>query len=919
MRAVLVGMLLLLLAAGSTAAPVAAPVPAAADGAEAVPTGRLPRTALPRHYALRLRVDPRAERFDGEVELRLQLTAAADHVWLHGKHLDVRRVTVVDAGGTERTARWRSADPGGGVARVDFGATLPAQALRLRFIYSAPYSRQLEGLYKAENAGKAYIVSQMEAISARLAFPCLDEPSFKSTFDLTLDIPAGQQAVANTALRTRQRLPDGWQRLAFATTPPLPTYLVALAVGPWDIVDGPAVPASALRGQAVPLRGVAPAGAGPRLKEALDATPQIVTALEDYFGQPYAFGKLDLLAATDFSAGAMENPGLIVFRAPLLLLDAKSPIALHRDSFTVNAHELAHQWFGDTVTMPWWDDVWLNEAFASWMADKITQQLRPQYRAELKRAEAAQRAMRADSLASARRIRQPIADQGDIEGAFDGITYSKGAAVLNMFEAWLGPDTFRAGIRRYLREHAYGNATADDLIAALAQAGDQGERLPRAMKSFLEQAGVPLLQTRLECGNGKAVLQVTQQRYLPLGSRGEAAQRWGLPLCLRLGQGTGSRVECHLVEAASERIALGGACPDWYLPNADGRGYYRFAMAPSDLDALTAASGRLSDVEQLAFADAIDAGFSRGDLGVGALLSAARRLAAAPSPTVATALLPRLTWLREHLADAATRSRLDAWAAALYRDRLSRLGYHRRGGEAEDDALLRAELAQFLGVTLRDAAVRKELLAQGDALLGPHAEGHVDFQAADADLMGSVLTVLVQERGAPAIAALQAELARQTDPQRRVSLAAAIGATTDPAAAEAARNFALDASLSVNESARLLAVNRAQRDNRAAYWDWFMAHFDAVVARSTPRGRGSLPEALGQGRCSAAESAALAAWFTPRLAALSGAAQSLARAQEQIGLCAALREHQPQGALGDWLRAQDALAAPRDGAADGAR
>ncbi|MEE7566426.1 M1 family peptidase, partial [Xanthomonas sp. Kuri4-3] len=267
------------------------------------------------------------------------------------------------------------------------------------------------------------------------------------------------------------------------------------------------------------LRGVTARGQGPRIRRALEQTPAIIAALEDYYGYGYPFDKLDLVAAPDFSAGAMENPGFVTFRDWLLLLDDDSPRRNVEGSFNVTAHELAHQWTGDTVTMAWWNDLWLNEAFATWMQQKVTMKLRPDYRADLDRIAGAQHAMDNDSLVSARKIRQPITGNGDIETAFDGITYQKGAAVLGMFEAFVGEDTFRAGMRKYLRDHAFGNATADDLVDAIAATAGQGDAFKAAFRSFLDQPGVPYLQARRETGPEGTRLRLHQQRYLPLGSR----------------------------------------------------------------------------------------------------------------------------------------------------------------------------------------------------------------------------------------------------------------------------------------------------------------------------------------------------------------------------------------------------------------
>lgn len=874
-----------------------------ASAAEVPPVGKLPRTALPLHYALTFRIDPAQAQFSGTAEIRVRLVESTGHVWMHGKALDVREVEVIDAAGKVLVANYSVVDADTGVVRVDFGKPLPAQKVTLRFDYRAPFNRQLEGIYRAEHKGKSYVVSQMEPISARFAFPSFDEPSFKTTFDLVLEIPAAATGVANTPQVSEEKIDNGMKRLRFRTTPPLPTYLIALGVGPWDIKAGSDISPNKYRKTPVPLRGIAAAGEGARIEEMLAATPQIVTALEDYFGYGYAFGKLDLLAAPDFSAGAMENPGLIVFRDWLVLLDASSPVSSRRNSFNVNAHELAHQWFGDTVTMPWWDDIWLNEAFATWMQSKITQQLRPDYRADLDSIEGAQYAMRADSLASARRIRQPIGDNGDIEGAFDSITYQKGAAVLQMFEAWIGPDAFRTGIRKYMRDHAFATAAADDLVAALAAASDQGERLERAMKTFLDQPGMPLVSAALECRDGKAIVALSQQRYLPLGSTAEARQQWGVPVCVRLGRGKEITTQCSLFDKAQDRLVLHGDCPDWYLPNAEGRGYYQFTMPTNDLATLTDAAAMLTDREQLVYADAIAAGFHRGDVEVASVLAAMERLAPSKVRQVAIALIPSFKWIRDFLGDETTRPALDAFATRLYIGRMRALGYAKRTGEAQDSTLLRGELVHFLALDVRVPEVRAELLKRAKNLLAPGQQGHLTFAAVDADLLGTALAVAVQELGMTATDALIAELGRQSDPALRNAMVAALGATLDPALADRMRDFALTDAVKLGEVARMMEVNRERPENRAGYWAWLQRRFDGVLKRTPAFAQNRLPENAATGWCEEGQIQAIDAFFSPKLGKIIGGAQGLARAREAIGLCAAQRRRHGAATLAAWVQA----------------
>ncbi|AIY43333.1 Membrane alanine aminopeptidase N [Collimonas arenae] len=873
---------------------------AAATPDDVAPLGKLPRWAQPLAYHLDFRVDPQQSAYTGSAAIDIELKQAADHLWLHGQDLKVSKVTLSDSAKKIHAAQYKVAAQKEGVATVEFGKTLPAGRYRMTLEYSAPFNEQLEGVYKVSNQGVPYVITQMEAISARYAFPGFDEPSFKTPFTLSLTVPENQVAVANTQQISEQKLDNGWHKLSFAATKPLPTYLVAFAVGPWDVVDGPQIPATQWRAQATPLRGIAPHGEGPRIKPALAQTPAIITALEDYFGFGYPFDKVDLLAAPDFAAGAMENPGLVTFRDYLMLLDANSPAHNVRSSFNVAAHELAHQWFGDTVTMPWWDDLWLNEAFATWMQAKITQQLHPEYRADLALIGGANSAMQSDSLVSVRKIRQPITGNGDIETAFDGITYEKGAAVLNMFERYLGADTFRQGVRAYVKQHQFSSATADDLVAALAKASGKDQRFAKAMQSFLDQPGVPLIDTALHWENGKAVLHMKQQRYLPLGSAGNANTLWGIPVCVRYSIANGApKTQCDLLDQAQGTMVLPDAtASSWYMPNADAAGYYRFDMAHDDLARLTGNLAQLPDTEQLAYADAINAGFGHGDLDAAAVLAAAPVLAQSSTREVATALLPTLKWLSKYeVRNEAQHNRLTELARKMYLPRLQQLGYQRRVNESQDDALLRATLAQFLALDVKLPEVRQALLLQGDKALEKNANGQLDLVAANPDLLRAVLSVTAQEQGTPAIDVLIKALGNTNEPAQRMAILSGLGAVTASAGAERARNLALDPRVKVGEMSTVLRASREDGEGREAMWKWFKLNHEQVIKRSGEASGGRLPDLIAGDSCSQSEAERLGAFFQPLLGQLPGAERGLAQTREKTLLCTALREKQDPAAI----------------------
>ncbi|MFK2877376.1 M1 family metallopeptidase [Rhodanobacter hydrolyticus] len=890
-----------------------------AASADQVPAGRLPAWAVPQSYRIAFKVDPAQTDFSGTTTIKVKLAQASDHVWLDGAELKVSKVTVTDAAGKAHDAKYVEADPKAGVVRVDFGSTLPAGEITLKFDYTAPLNAQLQGLYKVTAKGQPYAMTQMEPISARFAFPSFDEPGFKTPFDISITLPDSQVAVANTQQVSEKPAGQGWKTVTFAQTLPLPTYLVAFGVGPWDITPTAEISPDAYRTKPLPLRGIAAAGEAHRMSHVISETPSIIHALENYYGFGYPWDKLDVLAAPDFAAGAMENAGLVTFRDWLLLLDKDSPARNVRGSFNVTAHELAHQWTGDTVTLAWWNDIWLNEAFATWMQEKVTEEVHPEYRADLDRVRGAQGAMASDSLVSARSIRQPITGNGDIMTAFDGITYQKGASVIGMFENYVGEQTFQKGMRAYIQAHKFGNADADDLVNAIATAAGKGDDFKHAFKSFLDQSGVPYVQTRLAQKDGQTVLELKQTRYLPLGShdaphvrqicqadRGpcvdsqvEGDRTWGIPVCVRYGTTDGSKVACSMLDKAGGSMALTGAStPTWVMPNANAAGYYRFSLDKSELGALTKEVAKLSDTEQLAYADAINASFQHGDLDAGQVLAALEPLTASKTSQVATAPLGQVGWIYHHVAKTdAQRARIADWVKAAYLPKLEALGYQRKAGESEDDSLLRSTLASALGLEFKLPEVRAELLKQGEAALQKNANGRLNLTAANPDLLGDALGVAVQTQGKSAVDALIAELPQTSDPALRNGILGGLASVEDPALAEQVRDFAISKPVKVGEMASLLRSGRGTQAQRDATWTWFNSHYAQILARTGSFAGGALPMLAGGGGCSSREAQRLQSFFRSRMNDAAGISRGLAQTTESIELCAALTVRQDPASI----------------------
>ncbi|HWM85173.1 MAG TPA: M1 family metallopeptidase, partial [Kofleriaceae bacterium] len=504
-------------ACGSRAERPAAPAPApAADRSQAGPTPpalRLDGSVVPTEYALDLSLDPARPDFRGVATISVKLGRATRLIWLHGKQLQIAKATV-SSGGDEIAATTtakgeflalalpRSVGPGAATLRIEYTAPMP--------------TTEQEGVFRQSEDGHTYVFTQFEATGARRGFPCFDEPSFKVPWQVTLRVPSGMVALSNTPVE-KEAAEAGGQTVVFRKTRPLPSYLVAFAVGPFDLVDL----GRAGRNQ-TPMRIAVPKGRAAEARYARKVTGEILVGLEEYFDIPYPYEKLDSVVLPSF-LGAMENPGLITYAARLILAkpNEDTPI-FHQIYARFAGHEIAHQWFGDLVTMAWWDDIWLNESFATFMAARVLDDWQKSWGVPVQRVNAAQEAFGADSLISARKVRNPIAGHNDIAGAFDAISYQKGGALLDMFEAWMGRPSFQKAIHRYLSEHAWGNATSGDFIAALA--AESKPELAAAFESFIEQGGIPLVSLALECADGKPPeLLLGQERFLPIGSKGSAA------------------------------------------------------------------------------------------------------------------------------------------------------------------------------------------------------------------------------------------------------------------------------------------------------------------------------------------------------------------------------------------------------------
>ncbi len=840
--------------------------------AQKPPELRLSRSVEPVRYAAELTVVPAQETFSGTIDIALSVHEPASVIWLNATDLTVGEASL-KAGG--RTVAARVVPGGSDFVGFAFDQAVPAGEAALHIAYSGKISaRNSAGVFRNRIDGEWYAFTQFEATDARRAFPCFDEPSFKVPWQVTLRVKRADMALSNTSPVSETDEPDGMKAVRFEQTRPLPSYLVAFAVGPFEAVD-------AGHAGKTPLRIITPRGMADRAKYAAEVTPQLLSALEDYYGIPYPYGKLDSIAVPLFG-GAMENPGLITYAQTLILAKpSEDSLERQRSYASVSAHEMAHQWCGDLVTTDWWDDIWLNEAFATWMATKTLEAWKPEWHPEISAAVSAQGAMSADSLVSVRRIRQPIQSKGDIANAFDTITYEKGAAVIAMFEHWITPATFRAGVQRYLKAHADRTATAADFLAAVSSAA--GRDVAPAFSSFLDQAGVPLVSAQVKCGQG-VQLALSQRRFLPLGSPAAPDQLWQIPVCVRWA-GSRPGTFCTLFTQRSASIPLPNVqgCPSSLLLNDAGAGYYRASyrgVLPSGND--------LSPVERIGVAGDAAALLRGGELPAADALRVAVEFANDPTRQVVTTTIRIVSDVGSHLVSSDLKPNYERFIRKVYGPRAHELGWTLKPGESDDARLLRPQLVQFVADDGADPA----LIADAHRLAAKWLEDH---RAVAPGMLTAVLESAAAHGDRTLYDRMAAVLSKTTDPTDRRALLAAMGMFPDPVIVKTNFELLLKGGVDPREAVGLMFGPLHNPRTRGVPFELVRDNYDQLVSKLPGSLLGEfaafLPE-VGRGFCDDRDRERVAAFFKDRSSKTVGGERILAQTLETIGQCVAVRKAQ---------------------------
>lgn len=846
--------------------------------------GRLPKDARPLKYRLHFDLDPAQDSFGGRAAIEIELRRAMPSVLLHAAQLQAGDASVQGPDGRRRalrieadaaTATWR-------LVPAD-GRALAAGRHTLHLAWRGPVQRSGEGLYRVDAASTGgagpMLFTQLQAVFARTLFPGFDEPAFRAVFEIAVRAPRGLQVESNMPLTTKvdMRADQGPATTLhrFAPTPSMPSYLVALTVGGFDTLAG--------RAGTVPLRILTAPGKRAQAAYALGATQQLLPYYGRYFGLPYALPKLDQLAVPGVRNGAMEDWGLISYNESLLLVDReRSGPDTQRWVFALAAHEIAHQWFGNLVTAASWDEIWLNEAFATWMENKATDHFNPAWQLPLDVRRHLDRAMARDASTATRAIRDGMVDESRVSGQFDNITYNKGGAVLSMLEQWLGPEVFRRGLAAYMRERRYSNATAGDLWHHLARAS--GRDVAAVAATWTDQPGVPVVSVAQECRAGRTVVRLAQRRFAV--EPGLAPQRWRIPVQLRQG----AQQATLLLDSAEAEHTLGPCKREPVLANDGGRGYYRVKYAADLQPALAAALPTLSPADRMALLSDGFALAQAGEQPLAGYLALLKQLPAAEGPGRAALFAQAgdaLSFLDEAFAGLPAQARVHEAARALFGPELKRLGWAPRAAEPATDASQRVRLIGLLA-RFGDA----EVIAEARARFEADATGRTPLPPA---LRPGVVAAVGRHATEAEFARLRTQLLAAGSEEDRWLLASALAAAGTPEQVDAVLSLSLAGQLPPNIASELPGmVADAGRFGERAY-DFTKQNFDALakLAGVGPFG-GSLwllPNAAQSFHDSTRAAALLE--DQQRLAGHAGAAQA-GRVAARIRLHAAVREREAQ-------------------------
>ncbi|HUX44054.1 MAG TPA: M1 family aminopeptidase [Terracidiphilus sp.] len=857
-----------------------APVAVAAIALLALPSAhlvqaeRLPTTIVPTHYALTLAPDLKTATFTGVESIDVVLKQPSQSVTVDSADLTYKAVTITAAGKTQTATVALHPDK----EEVTFTVpnALPAGQASLSIHYSGILNDKLRGFYLSKGDHRNYAVTQFESTDARRAFPSFDEPAFKASFSIHLIVDKGDTAISNGPIVKDTPGPGADKHtLTFLTTPRMSTYLVAFLVGDFQCSAGSA--------DGVAIRVCATPDKVQFTPYGLSVAKYVLHYYNNYFGIPYPLKKLDLIALPDFEAGAMENFGAITYRETDLLIDpATASINAKKNVALVIAHEMAHQWFGDLVTMQWWNNIWLNEGFATWMENKPVAAMHPEWNIEQDVAAGKDSTLNLDAEPTTRAIRAKADTRNEIEQMFDGISYGKASDVLLTVENYVGPEVFRQGVHKYLEAHLYGNATAQDFWNA--ETAVSHKPVDKIMDSLVAQPGEPLL-TFGTPRNG--MVPVSQRRFfLSPSIVPNLAQKWTLPVCFKTNSGSQN---CELMTPTTTQLKVPAG--SLFFADAGGKGYYRTAYSPENYhDLLAHVESGLTPAERISFIGDEWAQVRANKASVGDYLNLVAAVRMDKSSAVLSSALDGVTAIYDRVA---AKPEEKAAMAAWIRDNFGSV-YAGLGASSPSDtpdvSELRATLLNLLGYYGEDPAVLKQARELAEQYLANPA-------SVEPSLGQTALGIAASHGDAALFDRLQHIYATSTDPDMQIRALRLLAEFENPALAERALNFAISGKVRSQDAAIQLA-NALQNDKiRNLAWQFIQDHWDRVRTVLTPEMGQTLVGSTGS-FCSDAARNDVEQFFASHPVAV--ATVSLKHAVERINGCVEFRAlQQPQ--LKSWI------------------
>lgn len=770
--------------------------------------GKLPKDVIPLEYRAHLAPDLDANTFRGNETIEIEVLKPTSSIMLNAAALDIDSASLTGQG-----LKALNLAPVLDDRQETLSFTLPRELApgryRLELAFRGKINREGRGLfyvnYQVGKADKKLIATTMEPTDARRMLPTWDEPSFRAKFRLSVDLPAGLKAFSNTPVDRQSLLPGARQRISFKPTPKMPSYLVVLAAGEFERIS--------TKQDGVEIGVVTTEGKKDRGAFALGASRDLLHFYNNYFGVPYPLAKLDHVAIPNGFNGAMENWGAIVYNENTLLYDPRtSPEHVRQMTFSVNAHEMAHQWFGNLVTMAWWDNLWLNEGFASWMASKATDHFHPEWRPYLANIADRERVMNLDSRKTTHPIQTPVETEAQAADAFDDITYEKGQAFLRMLEAYLGEDAFRKGIRAYMAKHQYSNTTSSDLWTALERAS--GKPVGRLASDWTTQPGFPLIKVEQACEDGKRKVTLSQQQFR-LDEPAPENRLWNVPL--QVGTVNGKAMTT-LLTGASTRVTLPG-CEGALVVDPHSVGYFRIQYDRASFDALAGQAARLPDATRLKLLNDTWTQVTAGTVPLDAWLKLAGELRDDARLAVWEALLSDLNVLDTLARGEPEQPQVRRFIVGFAKPKLAGLGWDEKPGEAAEDAQLRALLAGALA-----RAGDEEAITQARSRF---QRWLADPAAVSPALIGFVTSSAGRYADERTYAAIAQRMAETQNNEERSRLTGALIQVQDPALAGKVLQMALDPSTPPTMVARI--VQGVGREHLDQAWNFAVANREQLM------------------------------------------------------------------------------------------